>query len=222
VQIRDDVPGLMVSKGHLLIGRTARVAKSRINATIQHEVGTHILTYYNGHSQPFRLLHTGSAGYEALQEGLAVLAEFLVGGLSRPRLRLLAGRVLAVDHLVRGAEFVETFRMLHDDHGFSQKTAYTIAMRVYRGGGLSKDMVYLRGLTGLLERLATGVPLPDLLIGKIAFDDMDVIEELVWRNVLKPATLLPAYLDDPKAQDRLQKITSTADFDILNLIEGSA
>lgn len=222
VQIRDDVPGLMVSKGHLLIGRDTRVAKARIEATIQHEIGTHILTYYNGQTQPFRLLHTGSAGYEELQEGIAVLAEFLVGGLSRPRLRLLAGRVLAVDHLVGGAEFVETFRMLHDDHGFSQKTAYTIAMRVYRGGGLSKDMIYLRGLAGLLEQLSKGVPLLDLLIGKIAIDDLDVIEELLWRKVLKPAPLRPAYLDDPKAQARLQQITSTADFDILNLIEGIA
>jgi uncharacterized protein (TIGR02421 family) len=221
VEIRDDVPGLMVSKGHLLIGRTARVARSRIAATIQHEIGTHILTYYNGRSQPFRLLHTGSAGYEELQEGIAVLAECLVGGLSRPRLRLLAGRVLAVDHLVRGAEFVETFRMLHDDHDFSQKTAYTTTMRVYRGGGLSKDMVYLRGLTGLLQLLEKGVPLSDLLIGKIAFDDLNVIEELLWRKVLKPAPLRPAYLDDPKAKARLQQIVTTADFDILNLIEGA-
>jgi uncharacterized protein (TIGR02421 family) len=219
VQIRDDVPGLMVSKGHLLIGHTARVAKSRIEATIQHEIGTHILTYYNGQSQPFRLLHTGSAGYEELQEGLAVLAEFLVGGLSRPRLRILAGRVLAVDYLVRGADFAETYRLLHDDHGFSQQTAYTIAMRVYRGGGLSKDIVYLRGLTGLLDRLAKGIEFTDLLVGKIAFDDLPVVEELVWRKVLKPATLRPAYLDDSKALAKLQRIASAEGFDIRHLIE---
>ena len=34
---------------------------------------------------------TGLTGYDTLQEGLAVLSEYLVGGLSRPRLRLLGG-----------------------------------------------------------------------------------------------------------------------------------
>lgn len=220
VQIRDDVPGLMVSKGHLLIGREARVAKARIAATLQHEVGTHILTYYNGQAQPFRQLHTGSAGYEELQEGIAVLAEFLVGGLSRPRLRLLAGRVLAVDHLARGAEFVETFRMLHDDYDFNQKTAYTIVMRVYRGGGLTKDVVYLRGFNRLLDRLAKGTQLADLLIGKISFDDTDVIDELLWRGVLKPPPLRPAYLDDCKAQARLTRIASHRKGDVLDFVIG--
>lgn len=220
VQVRDDVPGLMVSKGHLLIGHEARVAKARIEATVQHEVGTHILTYYNGRTQPLQQLHTGSAGYEELQEGIAVLAEFLVGGLSRPRLRLLAGRVLAVDHMTRGGEFVETFRMLHDDHGFSQKTAYTVAMRVFRGGGLTKDMVYLRGLIRLLNLLADGTELSDLLIGKIAFDDTEVISELRWREVLKPAPLRPAYLGHREAQAKLAQIGAHSEGDVLDLIVG--
>lgn len=220
VQIRDDVPGLMVSRGHLLIGREAHVAKARVEATVQHEVGTHILTYYNGQHQPFRQLHTGAAGYDELQEGIAVLAEYLVGGLSRPRLRLLAGRVLAADHVARGAEFVETFRMLHDNHSFSQRTAYTMAMRVYRGGGFTKDIVYLRGLCGVLARLAKGTPLIELLIGKFALHHLDLIEELVWRKVLIPARLRPTYLNDPKAQARLERIASCTHPDILDLMTG--
>lgn len=220
IQIRDDVPGVLVSRGHLLVGRDARIARARIEATVQHEVGTHILTYHNGLSQPFRQLHMGSAGYEELQEGIAVLAEFLVGGLSRPRLRLLAGRVLAADHVADGATFVDTFRMLHDDQGFSQKSAFTIAMRVHRGGGLTKDLVYLRGINRLLGILARGIPFADLLIGKIAFEELDVIEELVWRKVLIPAPLRPAYLDDPKARKLLRRVASQKDTDILKLVTG--
>lgn len=222
VQLRDDVPGLMVSRGHLLVGQDTQVPKARIEATIQHEIGTHIVTYYNGLSQPFRQLHTGSAGYEELQEGMAVLAEFLTGGLSRRRLRLLAGRVLAVDHMARGADFVDTFRMLHDRQGFSQKSAYTTAMRVYRGGGLTKDIVYLRGVTRLLKEIAQGAALADLLIGKIAFDDLDVISELRWRKVLKPAPLRPAYLDNPAAKQRLRRIASEKCTDLLDLVAGDA
>jgi len=46
-----------------------------------------------------------SVRFEALQEGLAVVAEYLVGGLNRSRMRLLAGRVRAVASLVAGADF---------------------------------------------------------------------------------------------------------------------
>ncbi len=75
-----------------------------------------------------------------------MLAEYLVGGLSRPRLRLLAARVLATRHMIDGATFVDTFRELDGLYGFDRRTAFTIAMRIYRGGGLTKDAVYLRGL----------------------------------------------------------------------------
>jgi len=204
VEIRDDVPGLIVSSGHFLIGEHATISRSRAPATIAHEIGTHILTYYNGLAQPFRQLHTGLAGYEALQEGIAVLAEYLVGGLSRPRLRLLAGRVLAVAALVDGADFVETVRLLCADHGFSHRGAYTIAMRVHRSGGLTKDMVYLEGLVDLLHLLGkTDVPFEDLLVGKFALNHVHLVEELRWRKILKPPVLLPRYLRDKAARRRL-------------------
>jgi uncharacterized protein (TIGR02421 family) len=207
VEIRDDVPGLIVSNGHFLIGKSAKVSTSRAAATIAHEVGTHILTYYNGLAQPFRQLHTGLAGYEALQEGIAVLAEYLVGGLSKPRLRLLAGRVLAVAALVDGADFVETVRMLHDDRGFSRRSAYTIAMRVHRSGGLTKDMVYLQGLEQLLDHLGrSDMPFEDLLVGKFALGHLELVEELRWRKILKAPLLKPRYLQDDAARRRLERI----------------
>ena len=207
VEIRDDVPGLIVSNGHFLVGTNATVSSSRAPATIAHEIGTHILTYYNGLAQPFRQLHTGMAGYEALQEGIAVLAEYLVGGLSKPRLRLLAGRVLAVAALIDGADFVETVRMLHADHDFSHRGAYTIAMRVHRSGGLTKDLVYLKGLDDLLRHLGESeMPFEELLVGKFALEHIHLIEELRWRGILKEPMLQPHYLRDENARKRLEKI----------------
>ncbi len=207
VQVRDDVvAGLMVSRGTLLIGRHMRIPASRVEALLQHEVGTHIVTYYNGRAQPFRQLYCGLAGYEPLQEGLAVLAEYLVGGLSRPRLRLLAARVIAARRMLDGASFVEAFRALHREHGFDVRTAFTIAMRTYRGGGLTKDAVYLRGLAELLEYLAGGGRLAPLLVGKIATGHVPVIRELQKRKVLRPAPLRPRYLDAPGAAERLQLV----------------
>ncbi|HHH35979.1 MAG TPA: DUF1704 domain-containing protein [Gammaproteobacteria bacterium] len=206
VEVRDDVTGLVVSRGHLLVGRDARVAQRRMAASIHHEVGTHLVTYYNGLAQPLRLLHVGLAGYDETQEGLAVLAEYLVGGLSRPRLRTLAGRVLAVDALAAGADFIETFRLLHDVHGFGAQTAYTIAMRVHRGGGLTKDQVYLRGFRDLLAHLGSGGSFETLLLGKFSLRQVPWIEELRWREVLQGPALQPTYLAETEAQRRLETV----------------
>lgn len=206
VEIRSDVSGLMVSRGNLLVGATSRVPASRVEALIQHEVGTHILTYCNGMAQPLRQLRTGLPAYEEVQEGLAVLAEFLVGGLSRPRLRLLAARVVAVERMLDGASFIDVFRELDRAYDFEQRLAFTITMRVFRGGGHTKDAVYLRGLLRLLEYFGAGKPLEPLYIGKIGLHHLPVLDELRLRGVLRPPPLRPRFLDRPDVIDRLQRL----------------
>ena len=71
-----------MSNGDLCIDSGLRVPRERVELLIQHEVGTHILTFQNGKAQPLKLFCNGVPGYEAMQEGLAVLAEFLAGGLT--------------------------------------------------------------------------------------------------------------------------------------------
>jgi uncharacterized protein (TIGR02421 family) len=206
VQVRGDISsGLMVSSGSMLVGAQTKIPASRVDALIQHEIGTHVLTYYNGKAQPLRQLYSGLAGYDALQEGLAVLAEYLVGGLSRPRLRLLAARVLAARLMIDGATFVDCFRKLNRDVGLEQYTAYTATMRVFRAGGISKDAVYLRGLNQLLAFLSDGGSLKPLFVGKIGVDHIPVIEELKWRRVLRHAPLTPRYMDRPETSGRLER-----------------
>lgn len=206
VEVRSDVTGLMVSRGQLLVSSQSRIPLSRVEALIQHEVGTHVLTYHNGKAQRLRNLYTGLAGYDALQEGLAVLAEYLVGGLSRPRLRLLAGRVVAASHLIDGASFVETFRELDRTYGFSRRTAFVVTMRTYRGGGLTKDAVYLRGLRQILDYLEKGGRLRPLFVGKIGAQHIPIIRELQWRGVLGDPPLIPRYMESPEALERLEKV----------------
>lgn len=219
VQIRDDITGLIVSQGNLLISSRTKIPVSRVEALLQHEVGTHILTYFNGRAQPLQQLYTGLAGYEALQEGLAVLSEYMVDGLSRPRLRLLAGRVLAVRRLIEGATFIDTFQELRHHYGFAQRTAYIITMRVYRGGGLTKDAVYLRGLVTLLEYLRQGGALEPLYIGKITADDIPLIRELQWRQVLRSAPLKPRYVENVAATEKLVRLRNGVT--VLDLIKRS-
>lgn len=207
VFIRDDInAGLMVSHGNLLIGKQTRIPARRAEPLLHHELGTHMLTYFNGLAQPLQQLHAGLAGYEELQEGLAVLAEHLGGNLSRPRMRLLAGRVVAAHMLTDGASFSETFASLTNTYQFDQRTAFTITMRIYRGGGLTKDAVYLRGLLRVLDYLKNGGELAPLFVGKIAAAHIPIIRELQWRNVLKPAPLQPRYMQAPQTTSRLENV----------------
>jgi uncharacterized protein (TIGR02421 family) len=205
VELRDDVASVMVSRGNLLLAQRMRFPRRRVRAIIQHEIGVHAVTYHNGQAQPFRLLAAGLAGYEELQEGLGVFAEHLVGGLSRSRLRLIAARVRAAWAVLGGAEFVDTFRLLTEDLGFTGRTAFIIAMRIHRGGGFIKDTIYLRGLAQVLDYLRERGRFETLMVGKIAPGHAPVIEELQRRGILTPPAVQPRYLVDPTAQSRLER-----------------
>ncbi|WP_276498364.1 flavohemoglobin expression-modulating QEGLA motif protein [Pontibacter litorisediminis] len=216
VDVRDDVVGLIVSKGRLNVGTDASIPRHRAEALIQHEVGTHILTYYNGKAQPLQQLYVGSPGYEELQEGLAVLSEWLVGGLDQDRMRILAARVVAVHQLTKGCSFTDNFWRLKEDYRFDDETAWNVAMRVHRGGGLTKDAVYLRGLVHLLSYLKAGNELEPLLIGKIRQDYIPIVQELIYRNVLRPMPLRPRYLLDESIKPKLEQLK--AGISVFNLL----
>lgn len=210
VELRDDVPGMMVSRGNFLVGTDAHVTHARLNAILAHEIGTHMLTHYNGSQQPFRELYAGMAGYESMQEGMAVLAEYFVGGLNRSRLRLLASRVLAVHMITGGADFIETFRSLHRQYDMAPYTAFMITMRVFRGGGYTKDKIYLQGLTQVLDYLSRGGDLERLYLGKISYDYLPLIEELQWRQLLLSPRLRPRFLDEAETATRLEHLRQGA------------
>lgn len=95
IHIRKDLNIMMVSQGDLYIPADYNVKRYEAEALIQHEVGIHALTYFNGNQQPFKQLSVGLADYDPMQEGLAVFFEYLANGLSTNRLRTLAGRVIA-------------------------------------------------------------------------------------------------------------------------------
>ena len=206
VEIKDTIDNMMVNKGVLNIPAKTKVAKNRANALIQHEIGTHVVTYYNGKSQPLKLLSSGIPGYEELQEGIAVLAEYLSGGLSKSRMQVLAARVFAVDSLVNNNDFVKTFELLKDGFHFPPSKAFFITTRVYRGGGLTKDAIYLRGLLQLINYLKEDNPLEPLLIGKIKQSYLPVINELISRRILKPLKIKPTYLSNRESLRKLSKI----------------
>ncbi len=215
VEIRDDLAaGLMVSGGTLMISSHTRMARHRLDALLAHEVSVHLLTWFNGSTQGLGLFRSGLARYEGVQEGLGVFAEWAVGGLTETRLRLLAGRVVAVDAMLRGADFCEGFALL-ESHGFRPKTAFGIAARVYRSGGFAKDAIYLRGFKAVIDALAAGLDLDPFWLGKIAPEHLPAVDELLQRGLLQPPVFRPLFLDRPEVRQRIAGLTATTDFNAI-------
>jgi uncharacterized protein (TIGR02421 family) len=206
LEVRDDVAELMVSHGCLLIPATAAFRADRVEPLLHHEIGTHVVTYQNGAKQPLKLLTIGLPGYGETQEGLAVLAEYVTGGLDPRRLRVLAARVIAVSRLLEGAGFLDIFHELRDRLEFAPRTAWSIASRVIVGGGSTKDIIYLRGITRILGFMEERRDLDLLLIGKLSLDHVPLVEDLMERGVLRPAWIRPRWLDVAGAGDRLDRL----------------
>ena len=153
------------------------------------------------------MLGAGLAGYDETQEGLAVLAEHLAGGLTARRLRQLAARVVAVDQMCAGGTFPTVHRNLVDS-GVAVREAFTITMRVFRSGGLTKDAVYLRGLRDVVAYVGTGGDLDVLWLGKMALSDVPHIVELRDRGVLVDARAAAALSGRPRGQGAAGEITA--------------
>lgn len=206
VHIRKDVNVMMVSQGELYLPEDYKMSPIEAQALIQHEVGTHALTYYNGSKQPLQQLSIGLADYDPLQEGMAVMSEYMVDGLTANRLRILAGRVIAGEALVNGGDFQEIFRLLKTQYGFNAERAFNITSRIMQGGGFLKDIIYLKGLVELKKHLENGGEYEPLLAGKYGFKHLEIIKELTERKVLNPLKIKPSYLHSETMYKKLKLI----------------
>ena len=206
IHIRDDVNVMMVSRGDLYLPSDYKLTKKDATALIQHEIGTHALTYYNGSQQSLSQMAAGFADYDSLQEGMAVLSEYLIGGLSGNRLRILAGRVVAGEALLNGADFKHVFNMLLSEYGFSKEPAFNITSRMFQGGGFLKDIIYLKGLVELRDYLCDDGQLEPLLAGKFALKHVDVIKDLTDRGLLNPPKLKPRYIENKNFTEKIDTL----------------
>jgi uncharacterized protein (TIGR02421 family) len=212
IEIRDDVANLLVSGRKLMIASGTLMLRSRVDALLSHEVSVHLLTHFNGAAQGLTVFRTGLANYEGVQEGLGVFAEWAVGGLSASRMRLLAGRVVAVDAMLDGAEFVDVYRGLVDGHGLAPKPSFDIATRVFRSGGFAKDLIYLKGFQDVMGLVAAGISLDPFWIGKIASDHVDEIQELLQRNLVRPPLFKPEFLQRENVERRMARLRGESSF----------
>ncbi len=181
----------------------ASFSPQKLQALIHHEAGVHLLTTENARLQPLKILSLGLPQNTKTQEGLAILNEFLSGNLTVARLKDLALRVIAVSMMTKGADFVEVFYHLSESQGMEEGKAFTLCARIFRGGGFTKDFLYLNGLISLLKLRQEETNLNNLFIGKTSVEYLDVIEQLIERRILMPPKHLPLPFANPTGGDQI-------------------
>ena len=176
-------------KGILIINKDVVFSERELVAFAYHELGIHMLTTINGKKCKLKVFSLGLAGNTHTQEGLAIYSEYCSGHLTLSRLKVLALRVIAVDYMLKHHDFSRTYHTLLNQHGVDTDQAFTLTTRVYRGGGFTKDYLYLKGFRDILN-LSKTAELDNLLVGKTGLLDFSVISEMIGRGlILKPEPL---------------------------------
>ncbi|MDH3326656.1 MAG: flavohemoglobin expression-modulating QEGLA motif protein [Gammaproteobacteria bacterium] len=184
------------SRKTLLINRNVRLNKLELDALIQHELGVHMVTTVNAIAQPLHIFKLGLPGNTYTQEGLAILCEYLSGNINLQRLKQLSLRVLAVEMMINGMSFHGVYNHLREDYDVSIDEAFSLCTRVFRGGGFTKDYLYLSGFRDLVA-LYRKQDISALLIGKTGAQFLDTLNSLIERDILQPPQHLSPAIASP-------------------------
>ena len=71
-----------------------------------------------------------------------------------------------------------------------------------------------------IKYIASGGKLENLYVGKIGLQHTVMMQELLWRKVVKPPPLLPRFLSTEEGKDRLSKLKDSNN--VIKLIYGGA
>ncbi|WP_296385615.1 flavohemoglobin expression-modulating QEGLA motif protein [Winogradskyella sp.] len=191
----------------LVLRKSQKYSKNQLKVLTNHEIGVHMVTTFNGLDQPLKVFSNGFPNNVETQEGLAVYSEFMSGCLTIERLKELAFRVIAVDSLNKGYSFTDTFHLLHSQHKLNREKAFGITLRVHRGGGFTKDHLYLRGLSKIYKYAQQGKDLGVLLTGKVTLDYIPTIKKLQDIGLaVQPKYYTDAYVENNNVNPNLDFI----------------
>ena len=178
--VLNNVKTLVLNKNHTF-------SDNEIAVLTNHEIGVHMVTTMNGLLHPLKIFSHGFPNNEETQEGLAVFSEYMSNNLTVTRLKELAYRVIAIDSLAKGYSFSKTFRLLHNSYDLERESAFYITVRAHRGGGFTKDYLYLTGLKKVYDYYKQGNDLNLLLTGKVSLEYADEIQSLINKSLAVPA-----------------------------------
>ena len=202
--VLNNIKTLVINKNHIF-------SDNEVAVLTNHEIGVHMVTTMNGLLHPLKIFSHGFPNYEETQEGLAVLSEYMSNSLTVRRLKELAYRVIAVDSLAKGYSFSKTFRLLHNTYDLNREDAFHITVRAHRGGGFTKDYLYLTGLKKVFDYYQSGKDLSILLTGKVCLEEVHTIKYLIEKGyAVNPKYYTDSFLKNDNKND-------TVDFILKNL-----
>ena len=187
----------------LVLNSNHTFSQNDIDILTNHEIGVHMVTTMNSLRNELKVFSHGFPNNTETQEGLAVFSEFMSNSLNTKRLKTLAYRVLAVDSLAKGYNFQQTFRMLKN-YGMKNDGAFTVSVRVHRGGGFTKDYLYLTGLKKVYNHHKNGNDLSPLLTGKVTLEYKDAVEYLIANGFAQPSKYITdSYTSNSNTNDKI-------------------
>ena len=186
----------------LLLRKNHKFSLNQLKVLTNHEIGVHMVTTFNAINQPLKIFSNGFPNNVETQEGLAVYSEYMSGCLTINRLKELAYRVIAVDTLNKGYSFSDTFDMLYNQYKLNRDKAFTITLRVHRGGGFTKDHLYLSGINKVYKYAKKGGDLDILLTGKVSLEYKNTISQLQKMGLANTSTY---YTDSYLTNDNSNK-----------------
>ena len=188
------------SKKSILIQPQAKFKHKELLALTEHEIGVHMLTTINSGKQQLKIFNIGLPVNTETQEGLAILSEYLSGNITLSRLKKFALRAVMVDYMCSGATFIECFNILRNDYNVDPELAFSIVTRIFRGGGFTKDHLYLSGFITILRFWEEHNDLSPLLVGKTSLQFFTTIEEMIGREMITPPAIITKGFLNPQIE----------------------
>ena len=199
----------VASTSRIKIRRDATFTSKDAAQLLNHEAFIHVATGLNGRAQSdIPILAIGHPGTTRTQEGLAVYSEYVSGTLGLDRLRRLADRIIAVQLVVDGADFIELYRWFLD-RSPSPEQAFESTRRIFRGaaitggGPFTKDCAYLSGFLSVSTFIRSAFTagrsdtLPLLFSGKLDIFSVPALAQLRADGLLRVPRFLPPWAMDP-------------------------
>lgn len=178
----------------VLVCKSRSFDQDTISRLILHEIEVHVLRAENGHNQPLKYSFSQNVSNSLMiEEGLAIYVQVENNLMPKGSWRSICANVIAIDLMVKGESFTNIFNTLRE-YGFNKIFAWRKCLRIFRGGGLTKDYIYLEGYYRIKNFVELGGKIENLYYGRISIEDIEWVIDLKNKNILNDIKYLPIFL----------------------------
>jgi uncharacterized protein (TIGR02421 family) len=168
---------IMPKQKKILIPKHRKFSQTEIERLVVHEINVHVRRGHNSHNQPLMIFRE-FPHYMETEEGLALYFEEEAGFSNNSLVKKYAARVIAVNLVYEELHFIQVYNHLIECNIDSEQ-AWQITYRVFRGGGLLKDHIYLQGYLKVKKYLEENPrDMKYLLAGKVGIEYIPLLKGL--------------------------------------------